>query len=488
MTRRALPAIAAALDGLPAGTRALAFVEVAGPEEEQPDLALSPGTELRWLHRGDAAPGEALVAAVLAAELPAGRGHLFVHGEAYAVRELRRHLRGLYGLAPGVDVDLRLLAARRHRGRLAVHQAGVERADRGRGGPGDGLSRAAGSRRRLTSSEATDHPPAGGPVRAAQISTLDGPRAIQVVDVPEPEAGDKVLIDVHVAGVTYPEVLQSRGEYQMKPPLPFTPGSEVAGVVRSAPEGSGFTAGQRVAAFPSLGGFAEVVAAAPSLVFAAAGRRQLRAGRGAADELPDRCTSRCAAAVDLREGESVLVHGAAGGLGTAAVQLAKAYGARVLAVVSSDAKGEVARAAGADEIVPADGFRDAVKELTGGTGVDVVVDPVGGDRFTDSLRSLGREGRILVLGFTGGEIPTVKVNRLLLNNVSVVGVGWGAFWSMGAPGFPQEQWEELYPLLESGRLDPVLGIRAPARRTSSTAVTELDERRAAGKVLLRVRD
>jgi len=188
-------------------------------------------------------------------------------------------------------------------------------------------------------------------VRAAQISTLDGPRAIQVVDVPEPEAGDKVLIDVHVAGVTYPEVLQSRGEYQMKPPLPFTPGSEVAGVVRSAPEGSGFTAGQRVAAFPSLGGFAEVVAAAPSLTFA----------------LPDGTSFEQGAALpmnyltmhfalrrrgQLREGESVLVHGAAGGLGTAAVQLAKAYGARVLAVVSSDAKGEVARAAGADEVVP----------------------------------------------------------------------------------------------------------------------------------------
>lgn len=322
-------------------------------------------------------------------------------------------------------------------------------------------------------------------MRAAQISTLDGPRAIQVVDVPEPEAGDKVLIEVHAAGVTYPEVLQSRGEYQMKPQLPFVPGSEVAGVVRSAPEGSGIAAGQRVAAFPSLGGFAEVVAAPPAMVFA----------------LPDRTSFEQGAALPMNyltmhfalrrrgkllEGESVLVHGAAGGLGTAAVQLAKAYGARVLAVVSSDAKGEVARAAGADEIVPSEGFRDAVKELTGGRGVDVVVDPVGGDRFTDSLRSLGREGRILVLGFTGGEIPTVKVNRLLLNNVSVVGVGWGAFWAGSAPGFPKEQWQELYPLLESGKLDPVLGSVHPLADVVE-AVTELDERRAAGKVLLRVR-
>lgn len=322
-------------------------------------------------------------------------------------------------------------------------------------------------------------------MRAAQISTLDGPQAIQVVDVPEPEAGDKVLIEVHAAGVTYPEVLQSRGEYQMKPPLPFIPGSEVAGVVRSAPEGSGFTAGQRVAAFPSLGGFAEVVAAAPSMVFA----------------LPERTTFEQGAALpmnyltmhfalrrrgQLREGETVLVHGAAGGLGTAAVQLAKAYGARVVAVVSSDAKGEVARAAGADDVVPSEGFRDAVKELTGGRGVDLIVDPVGGDRFTDSLRSLGREGRILVLGFTGGEIPTVKVNRLLLNNVSVVGVGWGAFWAGSAPGYPKEQWAELYPLLERGALDPVLGTVHPLEDVVA-AVTELDERRAAGKVLLRIR-
>nr|WP_239523613.1 zinc-binding dehydrogenase [Geodermatophilus normandii] len=188
----------------------------------------------------------------------------------------------------------------------------------------------------------------------------------------------------------------------------------------------------------------------------------------------------------LREGETVLVHGAAGGLGTAGVQLAKAYGARVFAVVSSEAKGETARAAGADEVVLADGFRERVKELTGGRGVDVVADPVGGDRFTDSLRSLGREGRLLVLGFTGGEIPTVRVNRLLLNNVSVVGVGWGAFWS-GEPTFVQEQWTDLLPLLEQGRLQPVLGTVHPLA-DAAAAVTELDERRATGKVLLRVRD
>ncbi|MBM7808927.1 NADPH2:quinone reductase [Geodermatophilus bullaregiensis] len=321
-------------------------------------------------------------------------------------------------------------------------------------------------------------------MRAAQIATLDGPSAISVVDVPEPDAGGKVVVDVHVAGVTFPEVLLSRGEYQLKPPVPFVPGSEVAGVVRSAPEGSGFTAGQRVAAFPGFGGFAEVAAADPGFVF----------------PLPDGVSLEQGAALPmnyltihfalrrrgrLQEGETVLVHGAAGGLGTAGIQLASAYGARVLAVVSSEAKGEAARAAGADEVVLADGFRERVKELTGGRGVDVVADPVGGDRFTDSVRSLAREGRLLVLGFTGGEIPTVKVNRLLLNNVSVVGVGWGAFWS-GEPGYVQEQWRDLLPLLEQGRLRPVIGS-VHDLADAAAAVTELDERRATGKVLLRVR-
>jgi NADPH2:quinone reductase len=321
-------------------------------------------------------------------------------------------------------------------------------------------------------------------VRAAQIATLDGPSAISVVDVPEPDTDGKVLIDVHVAGVTFPEVLLSRGEYQLKPPLPFVPGSEVAGTVRSAPDGSGLQPGRRVAAFLGFGGFAEVAAADPGFVF----------------PLPDRVSFEQGAALPmnyltmhfalarrgrLQAGETVLVHGAAGGLGTAGIQLAKAYGARVLAVVSSEAKGEAARAAGADEIVLADGFRERVKELTGGRGVDVVADPVGGDRFTDSLRSLAREGRLLVLGFTGGEIPTVKVNRLLLNNVSVVGVGWGAFWS-GEPGYVQEQWRDLQPLLERGALDPVLGS-VHDLADAAAAVTELDERRATGKVLLRVR-
>jgi NADPH:quinone reductase len=321
-------------------------------------------------------------------------------------------------------------------------------------------------------------------MRAVQITSLDGPSALEVVEVDEPSGDGMVLIDVHAAGVTFPEVLQSRGEYQIKPPLPFTPGSEVAGVVRSAPEGAGVSPGDRVAAFPGLGGFGEVVAAMPQAVFPLPESVSFEAGAG----LPMNYLTMHFALVrrgGLRSGETVLVHGAAGGIGTAAVQLSKALGARVIAVTSSDEKAEIARRAGADEVVSSEGFRDRVKEITDGQGVDVVVDPVGGDRFTDSLRSLGREGRLLVIGFTEGEIPTVKVNRLLLNNIAVVGVGWGAFW-MRDPNYLQEQWADLKPHLESGALNPVLGATFPLEQAAK-AVGSLDERQALGKIVLTVR-
>jgi NADPH2:quinone reductase len=322
-------------------------------------------------------------------------------------------------------------------------------------------------------------------MRAVRITTLDGPRAVTVEDVEEPQAGaGQVLVDVHAVGVNFPDVLMSKGLYQLRPELPFTPGSECAGIVREAPEGSGFRPGDRVAAFPVLGAFAEAVAVPSEFVF----------------PLPDSVSFRVGAALPmnyltvhfallrrgrLEAGETVLVHGAAGGIGTAAVQLAKAFGARVIAVVSTEEKAAVARAAGADETVMVDGFLQRVKELTNGRGVDIVVDPVGGDRFTDSLRSLAVEGRLLVIGFTAGEIPTVRVNRLLLGNTSVVGVGWGAFWTLDK-AYIRSQWDEIVPLLEQGLIDPPLGTDH-ALADASAALVELDERRATGKVTLAAR-
>lgn len=320
-------------------------------------------------------------------------------------------------------------------------------------------------------------------MRAAQIVSLDGPAAISITEIDEPVPGDdQVLIDVHASGVSFPEVLQTRGRYQIKPPLPFVPGSEVAGEVVSAPAGSPFSPGDRVGAFPLLGGFAERTVAAVDLTFA----------------LPDSLTYEQGAAIPLNyltahfallargqmaPGSSVLVHGAAGGVGTAAIQVAKAFGAgQVIAVTSTADKGAFATAAGADSYVLADGFKDAVKEATDGRGVDLVLDPVGGDRFTDSLRSLAEDGRLLVVGFTAGEIPTVQVNRLLLNNIDVVGVGWGAY-ALKRPGYIADQWAELVPHLESGALVPPIGGTYPLDQAAE-ALRVIDEREATGKILL----
>jgi NADPH:quinone reductase len=322
-------------------------------------------------------------------------------------------------------------------------------------------------------------------MRAVHIASLDGPGAVGLVEVPEPAAdGARVLIDVHAAGVTFPDLLQTRGQYQIKLPVPFIPGSEVAGVVRSAPAGSGFATGDRVAAFPGFGGFAEVVAADPRAVFALPERLSFAQGAG----IPMNVLTAHFALLrrgGLQPGETVLVHGAAGGVGSAVIQLAQALGARVIAVVSTEEKAGFARKAGADEVVLAEGFKDAVKALTGGRGVDIVVDPVGGDRFTDSLRSLAGEGRLLVVGFTGGEIPTVKVNRLLLNNIAVTGVAWGEFW-LRRPEYLREQWEDLLPLISTGRLDPLIGASYPLERASEALMT-MDNRTATGKIILTVR-
>ena len=187
----------------------------------------------------------------------------------------------------------------------------------------------------------------------------------------------------------------------------------------------------------------------------------------------------------LREGETVLVHGAAGGVGTAALQVAKGLGARTIAVVSSDDKEQVARDAGADEVVRSDGpWKDEAKELSGG-GVDVVLDPVGGDRFTDSLRSLRENGRLVVVGFTGGSIPEVKVNRLLLNNIEVVGAGWGAY-AMGKPEVNRETAAALHRLADEGFVAPIVGERFPLERAAE-ALKLIDERRRHRQGRARVR-
>ena len=318
-------------------------------------------------------------------------------------------------------------------------------------------------------------------MRAVQVVRLDGPAAVETRDVPEPKrTPQQVLVDVAAAGVNFPDVLQTKGLYQYRPELPYTLGAEIAGTVREALDGSPFAAGDRVVAFTSTGAFAEVVAVDADHVLPLPENVSFEAGAG----LPmNYLTAHFALVVrgHLQAGQAVLVQGAAGGVGTACVQLAAALGATVIAVVSSDAKAEVARAAGAAHAVPVEGFRDAVKQLG---GVDLVVDPVGGDRFTDSLRCLRPLGRLLVVGFTAGEIPTVKVNRLLLGNIDAVGVGWGAY-ALARPGYAASQWAELVPHLRSGALDPPIGARFPLEKAPE-ALTQIDERRVLGKIVLTI--
>jgi NADPH2:quinone reductase len=325
-------------------------------------------------------------------------------------------------------------------------------------------------------------------VRAIQITELSGPdSALALVDIPEPEPshmltpGSGVLVDVRAAGVAFPELLQTRGEYQFKPPLPFVPGAEVSGVVRSAPAQAGVAAGDRVAAMCMIGGFAEVAVAPEFFCFKIPDELDFVQGASLVFNYHTAYFS-LKLRGRLAEGETVLVHGAAGGVGTAALQVARGLGARTIGVVSSEEKEQVAREAGADEVVRSDGpWKDQAKELSGG-GVDVVLDPVGGDRFTDSLRSLGEGGRVVVVGFTGGSIPEVKVNRLLLGNTEVVGAGWGAY-VMGKPEITRQIGAEVMRLVDEGFVRPVVGARFPLDQAAD-ALKLLDERRAVGKIVL----
>jgi NADPH:quinone reductase len=327
-------------------------------------------------------------------------------------------------------------------------------------------------------------------MRAVQISELSGPSAIRVLDAPSPEpthmltpGQEGVLIDVAAAGVSFPDVLQTRGLYQLKPELPFIPGSEVAGLVADAPPGSGFQEGDRVVGFTVLGGMAEQAVAPTYLTFPLPDALDFSQG---ASLILNYHTVYFALKLRgrLREGERVLVHGAAGGVGTAALQVAKALGASTIAVVSSAEKERVAREAGAGEVVRSDGpWREQALELSGG-GVDVVLDPVGGERFLDSLRSLREGGRLLVVGFTDGGIPEVKVNRLLLRNIEVVGAGWGAY-VMGNPERNRENGEAIAKMITDGFIQPIVGERF-ALESAIDAFLAIDERRAVGKVVLEI--
>jgi len=318
-------------------------------------------------------------------------------------------------------------------------------------------------------------------MKALVAQELSGPAGLVYTDAPDPANPDQVVIDVGAAGVCFPDLLLLRGEYQMRLDPPFVPGMEVAGVVRSAPQSSGFTAGQRVSAFTMLGGYAEQVGVAPDAVVPTPADID---DASAASLLGNYYTMQFALQRSgaLHPGETVLVLGSAGGVGTAAVQIAKAMGANVIAMVHRPGAVEFVESLGADAVLPlTDGWRDAVLAHTGGRGVDMVVDPVGGPAFDDAIRVLATEGRLLVIGFAAGGIPTVKVNRLLLRNVGVLGVGWGEFVNR-TPGAQAEVGAALGALVEAG-LRPPPPVRCPLAE-GAAALQRLADGAVHGKLVL----
>jgi NADPH2:quinone reductase len=326
-------------------------------------------------------------------------------------------------------------------------------------------------------------------MQAILVQELTGPEAARLADVPEPEGahpradGERLLVEVHAAGLSFIDPLQTRGKYQGGVEAPYVSGSEVAGVVLEAPEGSGFAPGDRVGGIVWQGALAERALALPEYTV----------------RLPDAMSFAEGASLYMnystawfglhragaRPGETVLVHGAAGGVGTATLDLADAFGVRAIAVVSSEEKAEVARRCGADEVVRSDGpWLDDVRALTDGKGVHVVIDPVGGDRFTDSLRSLRIGGRLVVVGFTGGFIPEMKVNRLLLRNLTVTGIAMDVL-EREQPGTLRLVRDAIQGLADGGRIHPLVGARFPFAEASA-ALRSLEDRSAVGKVVVDV--
>lgn len=319
-------------------------------------------------------------------------------------------------------------------------------------------------------------------MKALLAQELSGPSGLVYTDVDDPASNEAVIVDVGASGVCFPDLLLLRGEYQLRLDPPFVPGMEVAGVVRSAPEGSGFHAGQRVSAFTLMGGFAERVAALADSVIPTPDEID---DASAVALLGNYYTIQFALARrgGLVPGETVLVLGSAGGVGTASIQLAKAHGARVIAMVHRTGAEDFIRGLGADVVLPlTDGWKQAVLDATDGRGVDIVVDPIGGPAFDDAVRVLAPEGRLLVIGFAaGGGIPTVKVNRLLLRNVSVVGVGWGEFVRRN-PAAQAAVGAELAALVEAG-LRPPPPVRYPLS-DGQAALQALADGEIKGKLVL----
>ena len=319
-------------------------------------------------------------------------------------------------------------------------------------------------------------------MRAQQLQGLEGPSGLHLVEVDEPEDMTRVVIEVAAAGVSFPDLLLTRGEYQMKPPLPFVPGVEVAGRVRSAPEGSGFVAGDRVMAFTVLGGFADVALAEPALTLAIPDGLSVELASGF---IMNYHTAYFALARRgrIRPGDRIAIHGAAGGVGTAAIQVGRGIGAEVIAIAAGPDKMHIAERAGAHHVLDAEeDWVAALRAQNDGLGVDAILDPVGGERFDQSVRCLAPEGRLIVVGFTEGRIPNLQMNRVLLRNIDIVGAAWGAFLGVQPSLFADTQ-RALNAMIDAGVVAPIVGATYPLEEAPA-ALNLLGRRQARGKVVL----
>jgi NADPH2:quinone reductase len=326
-------------------------------------------------------------------------------------------------------------------------------------------------------------------MRAWQVSTLGEPDdvlALEEVPAPLPRPGE-ALIDVESVSLNFPDVLLCRGLYQESPDPPFTPGLELCGRVRAVGDDHAHLRGRRVIAFPALphGALAEqvVVPAEDLLVVSDDMPADVAAAMAITYGTGWVALHRRAA---LRSGETLLVHGGAGGVGTAAIQLGVAAGATVIATAGGPERVAVCKAMGATAAVDyqQDDFVQVVRDLTDGRGADVVYDPVGGDVFDRSRRCIAFEGRLLVVGFAGGRIPTIAANHLLLRNFSVVGVYWGLYRRV-MPEVTRQAHEALSALYRQGAIDPLIQEVIPFERAAD-GVTALASRQVTGKIVVRV--
>jgi NADPH2:quinone reductase len=322
-------------------------------------------------------------------------------------------------------------------------------------------------------------------MKAMLCKAFGPPESLVLEDIEPLEPGrGQVVVGVKACGVNFPDTLIIRGAYQLKPPLPFSPGGEVSGIVKRVGAGvDGVKPGDRVIAFSFFGGFAEeMLVGADALIpmpaamdFDTAASFALTYGTDM-HALKDRA--------QLRPGETLLVLGAAGGIGLAAVEIGKAMGAKVIAAASSDEKLEICRRHGADAVInySNEDLKERINALTARQGVDVILDPVGGAYSEPALRGMAWNGRFLVIGFTAGDIPRIPLNLPLLKGCSIVGVFWGSF-AVRDPRHNQENMQQLLGWLESGKLKPHISARYPLQRAAD-ALNDILQRKMVGKAVL----